>query len=145
MEIGRSLAMSVLIAAGAGAGCRTTVREAPAGAGGFASAVTQPERAWEMVADGRVVGVVVEFVERGENGRRFFSVRNALQQELGLVDGEGRAWRYRPHDSEALWLGSGTVIEGAARILGLAGAAELYEVGLEALAAEARGPAAGGD
>jgi len=143
MGAARVLAAAALLALGAGAaGCRTTVHEAPVGAGGFVSAVALPERAWEMVVDTRVVGVVVEFVEQGDGGRRFFSVRNELQQELGLVDGEGRAWRYRPHETEALWLGSGTVIEGAARILGLAGEAALYEVALETLADEARDPTA---
>jgi hypothetical protein len=91
-------------------------------------------RAWEIVQADRVVGVVVEFTE--EPGRRFYSVRNAWQQELGLVDAVGRAWRYRPHESEPDWLGSGTVVEGAARVLGLDGEAEVFEVELGSLRAE---------
>lgn len=99
-------------------------------------AVARPVRAWELVQADRVVGVVVEFAE--EEGRRFYSVRNAWHQELGLVDENGRAWRYRPHERDADWLGSGTVAEGAARVLGLEGDAAVFEVELASLHADAQ-------
>lgn len=93
-------------------------------------------RAWELVQDGRVVGVVVEF-EENAGERHFFSVRNPDQQELGMVDEHGRAWRFVPHSDEPEWLGTGTVLEGARRVLQLDPEAAAFEVGLETLAREA--------
>lgn len=114
-------------------GCHTTVRSSPASKGSAAPMLSQARRAWEVVETDRVIGVVVEFNALGNDPRRFFSVRNAWHQELGLVDAVGRAWRYQPHEVEAEWLGTGTVIEGAARILGSRPDAELVEVRLDAL------------
>lgn len=116
-------------------GCHTTVRSRPASKESSAPTISQACRAWEVVETDRVVGVVVEFDALGDDPRRFFSVRNAWHQELGLVDAVGRAWRFQPHAQEALWLGTGTVVDGAARILGTADRAELIEVRLEALRA----------
>lgn len=119
------------------AGCRTeTQRTLRYDLGAPEAAWSAPERAWEVVAGGRVVGVVVEFREAGQP-RRFFSVRNPEQQELGLVDEHGRAWRSRAHEDEPEWLGTGTVAEGATRILGLESTATLFEVPLSTLAREA--------
>lgn len=123
-------------------GCQTRVVTAPAYSSEAIAAVATPKRAWELVEQGRVVGVVVEFETSG--GRRFFSVRNAWEQELGLVDAVGRAWRYRPHEREAEWLGSGTLTDGAAQVLGVRGRAELFEVRLEQLLDEGRSIAAVG-
>jgi len=89
-------------------------------------------RAWEVVLSGRVVGSVVEFAE-GAQGRNFFSVRNARQQELGMVDLHGRAWRFRPHAEEPEWLGTGTVLAGTRGILELDTSPELVEVALDLL------------
>ncbi len=98
-----------------------------------------PTHAFELVERGRVVGVVVEFVELGGD-RRFFSVRNDLQQELGLVDQDGRFWRYRAHGEEdAEWIGTGTVLQGAIRILEAHEGCELFEVDLELLSTTASG------
>lgn len=119
--------------------CQTRVSrtQVPAEAVPMASAL--PTRAFELVERGRVVGIVVEFVElRGD--RRFFSVRNELQQELGLVDQDGRFWRYRAHGEEdAEWIGSGTVLLGAIRILEADEGCEMFEVGLELLSTPASG------
>lgn len=123
-----------------GLGCRTSVHSAPASTGSAAPTLSQPRRAWEVVDLDRVVGVVVEFDALGTDPRRFFSVRNTWHQELGLVDAVGRAWRYQPHARDAEWVGTGTIVEGAARILGTRPEAELIEVRLETLASEARGP-----
>lgn len=140
MPMPRKLRAPALLALAALAGCRTEVQQQhPASVTAPDPALARPSAAWELVHDGRVVGVVVEFVE-GATGRRFFSVRNAAQQELGMVDQDARAWRYRPHEEEAEWLGTGTVLEGAARILSLEGAAEAYEVPLDTLTREAHTP-----
>lgn len=117
-------------------GCQTRITTTPASAPVVTPTLVRPTRAWEVVQSDRVVGVVVEF-DGGSDSHRFYSVRNAWQQELGLVDGVGRTWRYRPHVREAEWLGSGTIAEGAARVLGIAGELELYEVQLAALREEA--------
>jgi len=118
--------------------CRTTVSVTRAPLESVPMASALPERAFELVEAGRVVGVIVEFVElRGS--RRFFSVRNEQQQELGLVDQDGRWWRYVAHaEKGAEWIGTGTVLEGAARILGVSAECAAYEVDLELLKAPAR-------
>lgn len=82
---------------------------------------------WEVRERGALVGYVVRFREPGDDGRTFFSVRNPSHQELGLVDEHGRAYRYHPHEREPEWLGSGTVLDGVARILDLGEGAELRE------------------
>lgn len=96
------------------------------------AAVSQAVRAWEIVLDGVVQGIVVEFEELGGE-RGFYSVRNASHQELGMVDELGRSWRYQVHAPEPDWLGTGTVLEGARKILGLPEGAEGFEVPLETL------------
>ncbi len=115
-------------------GCQTRVQRTQADTVALEAARSHACRAWEFVHEGRVAGVLVEFQENhGE--RRFFSVRNAAQQELGLVDEHGRAWRFVPHGEDPEWLGTGTVLEGARLVLGLESGAEAFEVGLELLAA----------
>lgn len=127
------LATACLIALGEG--CATQVRHQLRNEAEAQVTISAAVRAWEVVEAGRVVGVLVEFEERGGE-RRFFSARNPEQQELGMIDEQGRAWRYRPHASEPEWLGTGTVSEGVRRILELGTGAELLEVTLEVLSAK---------
>jgi hypothetical protein len=96
--------------------------------------VSNVSRTWRIVENGNVVGILVEFEER-DGPRGFFSVRNPEHQELGLIDEHGRWWRYRPHAEEPEWLGTGTIVEGARKILNLSPTAELLEVGLEGISA----------
>lgn len=118
-------------------GCRTETKRSEAETQALEAAVSAATRAWELVLDGRVVGVLVQFEERG-GSRRFFSVRNEAQQELGMVDAQGRAWRFLPHSEDPEWLGTGTVLEGACRVLDIPStAAEAYEVELGLLTTEA--------
>lgn len=112
--------------------CQTQVRQAEVIHSEAELSFLEANRAWEVVQDGRVVGSVVEF-EEGQGERRFFSVRNARHQELGMVDVLGRAYRYRAHADEPEWLGTGTVIEGTQGILDLEAMPELYEVPLQLL------------
>lgn len=130
--------LATLVAALALVACRTTVSRTQAPLRTVPMAAALPTRAFELVEQGRVVGVVVEFVElRGD--RRFFSVRNELQQELGLVDQDGRWWHYVAHAEEgAEWLGTGTVLDGATRILGVSEGCVAFEVDLELLRAPNR-------
>lgn len=120
------------LALGPVSGCQTHVSQADVLNSDAEVSLLQATRAWEVVEGGRVVGNVVEFEERvGEY--RFFSVRNTLQQELGLVDIHGRAWRYRAHVEEPEWLCTGTILDGASAILELSSTPELFEVALELL------------
>jgi hypothetical protein len=127
----------LLLLCASGVGCETATKRSEADTQALEATVSTATRAWELVAEGRVIGVLVEFQERG-GSRRFFSVRNESQQELGMIDAQGRAWRFIPHAEDPEWLGTGTVLEGACRVLRIeAGAAQAYEVDLSLLASEA--------
>ena len=124
----RFLLLFVLIAA-----CRTTVSSAPPNISAAVATLARPARVWELRDGGTLVGCVVRLEVGGDPERAWFSVRNAHQQELGIIDVHGRIWRYRPHQREPDWLGSGTVLQGARSILDSGEGAELVEVGLEVL------------
>jgi hypothetical protein len=115
--------------------CRTTSTTQPSAAS-EPCAVTHaaPVRAWRVVGPEREHGFVVRFQEEGASERTYFSVRNLHQQDLGIVDALGRAYRYRPHQRDPEWLGSGTVLDGARRILDAPLESHLVEVALGALA-----------
>jgi len=85
-------------------------------------------RMWDVQHEGELVGRVVLFQERGSARDSIYIVRNPYQQDLGLIDGLGRAYRYLPHREEPSWVGSGTIAQGAERILGLASACVLSEL-----------------
>jgi hypothetical protein len=109
--------------------CWVTRDAGPANAHGALPVRAAPVRAWDVVDPGGGGGYVVEFRDQSDEARSFFSVRNREQQELGLIDGLGRAWRYRPHQ-EPEWVGTGTVLAGASVILGLGNEARMEEVAL---------------
>jgi len=88
---------------------------------------TQPERMWEVLAEGSVIGSVVLFESESDS---FFSVRNEWQQDVGMIDSMGRAWAFQPHNEEAEWVGSGGIATGAGQILGATGEVEIREVEL---------------
>jgi hypothetical protein len=116
-------ALAVLLA------CRTTETR------GLASASAQVRvgthaRTWEVRCAGEVVGLVVLFQERGLACDSVYVVRNPYQQDLGLIDGLGRAFRYVPHLEDPAWVGSGTIALGAERILSVRGPCELVETGV---------------
>jgi hypothetical protein len=85
-------------------------------------------RAWELQREGEPLGLVILFQERGSSRDSLYVVRNLWHQDLGLIDGLGRAFRYLPHLDEPAWVGSGTVLAGAQRILEADGACELVEL-----------------
>jgi hypothetical protein len=107
--------------------CRTTSHSVPAG--GLDAVVTRARRtqSWEAREDGTARGYVVRHETREQPVRFFFLVQSLQRQDLGMIDAQGRAWRYRPHASEPDWLVSGTVAHGAAAILGCSAPVELVE------------------
>ena len=109
-----------------GASCRTTRESSPAHADDARIVVGQPAGAWTLTSSRGEAGRLVRYESPAvgspsglEGSRVLFAVQNTWGQDLGLVDGLGRAWRYRPWSEEPEWVGTGTVIEGARRVLGL--------------------------
>lgn len=95
-----------------------------------------PVRAWEVQDNGHPAGTLVRYADADHPERGFFSVRNLEQQVLGIVDLQGRAWRYRPHEHDPEWLGTGTVAQATSWILGCSEGCVLVEVPLDSLAPE---------
>lgn len=90
--------------------------------------VGQRARGWDVVFAGERVGQVVLFQDRGRIGDSIYIVRNRWNQDLGLIDGLGRAYRYLPHHRQPAWIGSGTIALGVERILGIESTCELVEL-----------------
>lgn len=129
----KSLVVPIITLAFLASGCRTTTTDVPANLGSAVIVRAVPESAWRLVDEGRLAGFVVRFETPGSAQGAYFSVRNEHQQELGIVDVEGRAWRYRAHARESDWLGTGTVVSGARAILGASEFARLVAVSLDEL------------
>ncbi len=98
--------------------CTTTAEEAPVGLDQAVVRATPATATWVAQSGKRKVGSVVRYQEAAGPRRHLFGVRNIHDQDLGLIDASGRAWRLRPHGEPEL-LGTGTVLEGACRILGV--------------------------
>lgn len=135
MGSSRLLALVLLAALPA---CVVTEERDQAMASGGNAVITRTEavRAWIVMDGNESVGTVVMYA-KAENlddpTQQFYSVRNSLHQELGTVDGLGRAWRFVPHQRDPDWTTSGSVVQGARAILGAGSDAELVEVSLEEL------------
>jgi hypothetical protein len=110
--------------AGASA-CRTTRTETPPDVAPMTATRSMVTKRWEVRDAGAVRGIVLELTSMEDDPRIFFLVQNAEQQDLGLVDALGRAWRYRAHAREPDWVSTGTVLQGARAILGLGATAEM--------------------
>ncbi|HEX6884548.1 MAG TPA: hypothetical protein VF530_14320 [Planctomycetota bacterium] len=109
----RLLALALLLT-----GCRTVETRPVASSPPPVLRVGARARVWEVRHGAERLGQVVLFQERGLARDCVYVVRNAWNQDLGLIDGLGRAYRYVPHLDEPTWLGSGTIALGAERILG---------------------------
>jgi hypothetical protein len=132
MQVSR-LVLAALIAACATA-CSTTKTSSPPGLAEAVVLRSHAVRAWDFVDGSTHLGSVVRFEEPGSVRRAWFSVRNPYSQEIGIVDVDGRAWRYRPHQREPEWIGTGTVRDGVARILDARPTAVLVDVALDEIA-----------
>ncbi|MEW6073884.1 MAG: hypothetical protein AB1726_14990 [Planctomycetota bacterium] len=118
-------------------GCQVTETTQPAPGARVEVRLGAPARAWEVIAGGAVQGEVVLFAAPGAPADSLYVVRDLWQQDRGLVDSRGRAWRFVLHAPDPVWVGTGTVAAGAGRILGLGGECALVEVELEGGPADA--------
>jgi hypothetical protein len=100
-------------------GCLTTEMRPVASSPAPVVRIAERARMWEVRRAGERIGLVVLFQEDGAARDSVYVVRNPWHQDLGLIDGLGRAYRYLPHEEEPAWVGSGTVLQGAERILGV--------------------------
>lgn len=119
-----------MLAALALPGCRVARDPAPARIDQARPIPLVAQRRWRIEDEGRLLGYVLEFESAPERDRpagRCFSVRNELEQELGLIDGLGRAWRFQLHEREPQWVATGTILEGALAILRAPASACLVE------------------
>ncbi len=112
--------------------CRTTLTERLAPPAPAVVRHASPQRAWSVVDGDKTVGEVVLFQTPNEPEAAVYVVRNPWQQDLGMIDSLGRAWRYVPHRRNAEWVSTGTVAEGAARILDAETPCRLEETALPA-------------
>ena len=127
----RAHPLSIALLALLGAGCvQTTVRPATEQTPQLIL-TARPARAWQVVEAGTQIGRVVFYASNQDPAESLFSVQNVFQQELGLIDSLGKAWRYRPHQLEAEWVTTGTLLEGARAILE-SEAGSLHEVAFAA-------------
>lgn len=122
-----------LLLATLAAGCRVTRRSSPPALNLTLLQRSMAERAW-LVHDGqdRMVGSVVRYEEPAGEQRFSYIVRNIHEQDMGMVDQLGRAYRYRPHQGPE-WLSTGPVEEGVLVILGQGPDGTLREISLEEL------------
>ncbi len=133
MKLPTPLPTFALIACLAAAGCTSESQSQRPGPENAIVTRALPTRGWEVRDDGRLAGSVLLYAEPARASMGYYSVRNAQGQVLGMVDFDGRAWRYRLHEEELEWLGTGTVLEGVRRILGTSALAELEPVELGSL------------
>lgn len=127
----RRTAASALL--GLALACTSTSQSQPAGAEVALITRTRAVQGWQVRDDGRLAGSLLLYSDPERPRVGYYSVRNPEGQVLGLVDFEGRAWRYRLHHEQPDWLGTGTVLEGVRRILETSALAELESAPIESL------------
>jgi len=127
---------SALLACLALAGCTTESSSQRAGPKTVVVTRTLPTSGWEVRDDGRLAGSVLLYSDPAQSSMGYYSVRNTEGQVLGMVDLEGRAWRYRLHEEQPEWLGTGTVLEGVRRILGTSALSALEAADIAQLSSE---------
>ena len=72
-----------------------------------------------------MVGYIVEVVFDSPGLGRRFLVHNSFRQNVGFVDEQGRAYRYRATNGEPEHVATGTMEENLRAILGLQGPLQL--------------------
>jgi hypothetical protein len=124
----------LLFACALPAACTTESHSQLAGPQSALITRTLPARAWFVRDDGVIVGSVLLYSDPAQPTTGYYSVRNPNGQVLGMVDLAGRSWRYRIHEEQPEWLGTGPVAEGVRRILGTSALTSLEELDPAALA-----------
>jgi hypothetical protein len=107
-------------------GCVATTTSQPVGLDRAVLHSIPVSRAWIVVEDGETLGSVVRYSERGSAGRFLYVVRNIWDQDLGVIDERGRAWRRVPHEEDR-WIGTGTVVQGVRQVLDSGSRAQMIE------------------
>lgn len=115
------------------AACRTTATQVPVNMESAVVLRATAVSAWRVEDEGALAGYVVRFDAPEREDRSYFSVRNEHRQEIGLVDRDGRAWRYRAFVRDAEWVGTGTVRSGVRTILGTSERTRLVSIPVEQL------------
>ena len=115
-------------------GCVTAVERGPAGVDETQLLQSRAVQGWTIHSVDQLRGSVIRLEPWSDPTRFYYVVRNVHGQDLGTIDALGRAFRFRPHQTEPEWVGSGTVAQGAERILGLE-SVEIRETSLAALEA----------
>ncbi len=118
----------------ASAGCLSVERRHPMPAAQPQVHTGEPVRAWRVQDQGEFYGEIICFSGREDREGELFVVRNRWKQDVGLIDRLGRAYRYLPHHKEPAWVGTGTLLQGARRILGAREEARLEETALSTIA-----------
>ncbi|MFT6833215.1 MAG: hypothetical protein ACJAZN_003396 [Planctomycetota bacterium] len=132
---------AALAAALALPGCLTTSSSQPVGADQAVLMAIPVSRAWIVHEGDQIVGSVIRYSETGADGRFLYVVRNPWDQDLGVIDERGRAWRRIPHQEDH-WIGTGTVLHGVRQILDTGIEGRLVEIpasDVEAAMAASRG------
>lgn len=124
---GAAALLVALLAGGLGACIETTVERTDLGDGRVRQVPVSG--AFEVRQGGVAVGQVQRYGDPASAQEHYFVVMNVWGQELGIVDGWGRVWRRRPHEPRPEALGSGPLVDGVRRLLGLEAAVELVATG----------------
>ncbi len=111
-------------------GCLTTTSSEPVGLDQAILTSIPVSRAWIVQDRDEIVGSVVRYSEPGADGRFIYVVRNLWDQDLGLIDAGGRAWKRIPHEEDR-WIGTGTVVQGVRQILDTGVAAQMVELPIQ--------------
>jgi len=116
------------------AGCVTTTTSQPVGLERAILTTMPVSRAWIVEDGGIPAGSVVRYsaspAGEGPDGAFLYVVRNLWDQDLGVVDERGRAWRRMPHRDDQ-WIGTGTVVQGVRQILSASARPRMVEMPIE--------------
>lgn len=107
---------ALLVLCGLTAACRTIETKRPI----YRSEPVRtapPTRMFEVQDERGPQGFVVLFEATASPQEALYVVRNLHQQDLGVIDALGRAFRYQPHEEKPTWVGSGSILRGVHRIL----------------------------
>ena len=121
--------LGLLALCGLGMGCRTIETTRPVHRAPHVRTASAT-RMFSVEHGGSARGFVVLFESQASPTDAVYVVQNVHQQDLGVIDSLGRAFRYLPHENEPRWLGSGSIARGVQRILNTRAVPEMHELDL---------------